>query len=84
MPRKTLENKTTKFSIKLGTVIQHFKGGLYTVISMPGKHTETGETLVGIQSHLNAQVWYRPLNTFYEIVERDDGMFVPRFKVVQK
>ena len=26
-----------------GDLVQHFKGGLYTVIDMNTKHTETGE-----------------------------------------
>ena len=58
---------------------RHFKGGLYKLIGL-AKDSETLEEMVAYQA-LNGerQMWVRPMELFFEEVERD-GKRMPRFQ----
>ncbi|MEE1491928.1 MAG: DUF1653 domain-containing protein, partial [Massilioclostridium sp.] len=57
---------------------RHFKGNEYRVIGF-ARHSETGEELVVYQQlYGEYALWVRPVEMFFEIVERDGQRF-PRF-----
>jgi len=68
-------------SVQPGKKYRHFKGNEYKVLGV-GKHTETGEDFVVYQSPEGGQVWIRPVQIFFEVVERQ-GKQVPRFVLVE-
>ena len=63
----------------MADVWQHYKGGVYNVISL-AIHTETEERLV-VYEDSKGQVWVRPVDMFLEKIEVD-GVEVQRFKKV--
>lgn len=60
---------------------RHYKGGEYELISYDVIHTETGERLV-VYKNLRGQVFARPQEQFYGIVETEEGKKVPRFVLI--
>ena len=60
---------------------RYYKGGEYELISSDVIHTETGERLV-VYKNLRGQVFARPEEQFYGIVETEDGEKVPRFVLI--
>lgn len=62
-----------------GEVVQHYKGGLYTVITVGRREAFPDELIVVYKSHLRRAVWLRPLGEFVELVEWPDGSKRPRF-----
>jgi hypothetical protein len=66
--------------MEVGTKLQHYKGGKYTVLG-EGTHSETLEDMVIYQNDKDKKVWIRPLQMFYEEVEYK-GETVPRFKKI--
>ena len=64
-------------SLKLG-VYQHYKGGIYQVLGV-GRHTEDEtQELVIYQSVTTGDMWVRPIELFFEIVEVEN-YHGPRF-----
>ena len=63
----------------MADIWQHYKGGIYNVISL-AIHTETEDRLV-VYEDAKGQLWVRPVDMFLENVEVD-GVEVPRFKKV--
>lgn len=62
-------------------IVQHYKGGIYEVISDNATHSETEENLVVYKSVATGRVWVRPAEMFFGDVVVD-GKQVPRFKEV--
>ena len=58
------------------TKYQHYKGGIYTLITF-AQHTETGDDLVIYQNE-RGEVFARPHDMFFGDVEVD-GVMVDRF-----
>ena len=52
-----------------GDTVQHFKGGLYKIISI-GTNTETEEKMIVYQSLKDKKIWIRPYNMFISKVDR--------------
>jgi hypothetical protein len=63
---------------EIGPVYRHYKGGLYTIITL-ANHTETGEPMVVYKSELFGSVYVRPLSMWFERVKDGDDD-VQRFK----
>lgn len=63
---------------KLDKLYEHYKGGIYQVITMCN-HTETKEPLVICKSLLFGSVYARPLSTWFELIELENKLKVPRF-----
>ena len=63
----------------MANIWQHYKGGIYNVISL-GYHSETQEEMI-IYEDMNGKVWIRPSEMFLEHIEVN-GVEVPRFKKV--
>jgi hypothetical protein len=63
--------------IKLGQLYRHYKGNHYEVILI-GKHSETGDELIGYRRREDGHVYFRPRSMFFEIVQVD-GKSVQRF-----
>ena len=62
---------------------KHFKGGIYKFIGV-AKDSETLEEKVVYQSvRGGGQMWVRPMEMFFETVERD-GKRMPRFQEISK
>ena len=60
---------------------RYYKGGEYELIDTDVIHTETGEHLV-VYKNVRGQVFARPEEQFYGIVETDEGKKVPRFVLI--
>ncbi len=58
-------------------VYQHWKGGLYSVITT-AKHTETLEEMVVYRSLKDGKVWIRPASMWNDVVN-NNGECVRRF-----
>lgn len=58
-------------------VYQHWKGGLYSVITT-AKHTETLEEMVVYRSLKDGKVWIRPASMWNDVVN-NNGELVRRF-----
>lgn len=69
-------------NLPVGTVVKHYKGGLYTVVGS-AKHTETEDELV-LYENINdtSKVWARPFSMFFDDVEVD-GTIQKRFEVIK-
>lgn len=52
-----------------GDTVQHFKGGLYKIITI-GTNTETEEKMIVYQSLKDKKIWIRPYNMFISEVNR--------------
>lgn len=65
---------------QIGTKLQHYKGGKYTVIGL-GTHSETMEDVLIYQNDADKRTWVRPVQMFYENVDYE-GRWVPRFTVI--
>jgi hypothetical protein len=63
---------------KRGQVYRHYKGGLYSVVSVSIQE-DTLEELVTYTSSLKGGDTTRPLANFTELVESPSGLIVPRF-----
>jgi len=61
---------------------QHYKGGIYTLLSTSVYHTETNERLA-VYENSKGEVFARPYDMFFGEVEVD-GVMVPRFKEIPK
>jgi hypothetical protein len=57
---------------------KHYKGALYRVLG-ECKHSETLEDMTVYMSVNDGLLWVRPTSMFYEIVELENGKYVPRF-----
>lgn len=67
---------------KRGDLVRHYKGNLYTVITV-GRMSEARDQLhVVYWSHERTSVWIRPLGMFVELVDWPDGKQRPRFQLV--
>jgi hypothetical protein len=66
--------------IKLGQVWKHYKGNDYKIIAI-GKHSESGEELIGYERVNDKAVYFRPKKMFLEEVEKD-GVRQQRFALV--
>ena len=64
------------------TKYQHYKGGIYTVLTTRATHTETNERVV-VYRNEEGGVFVRPRDMFFEDVEVD-GVMVPRFKEIKR
>jgi hypothetical protein len=58
-------------------IYQHYKGDLYTLLSV-ARHSETLEELV-VYQNIQGDVWVRPLEMFCGLVEGGR----PRFKLIE-
>jgi len=65
---------------EIGKHYNHYKGGVYEVISM-ATHSETAEPLVIYKSVLFGSVYARPLEMWFDEVENDKGKLTPRFEL---
>lgn len=63
-------NPTLDRDFKAGDIVQHFKGGVYTILAI-GTHTETKEKMVVYQSLKDQQVWVRPYEMFVSEVDKE-------------
>ncbi len=54
--------------IKVGQIYQHYKGNHYRILAQ-GKHSESGEELVGYQRIEDSAVYFRPKVMFFDDVE---------------
>lgn len=61
-------------------VYQHFKGGLYVKLC-EATHSETEEKLVVYACASSGQIFCRPKDMFYDIIDKDK-YHGPRFKKV--
>lgn len=57
---------------------RHYKGGEYEIINDRVVHTDTGEHLV-VYKNMRGQVFARPEEQFFGIVENETGEKIPRF-----
>ena len=55
---------------KAGDTVQHFKGGLHTILAI-GTHTETNEKMVVYQSLKDQKIWIRPYDMFISKVDKE-------------
>lgn len=53
---------------KIGGKYQHYKGGIYEVITM-ATHSETSEPLVIYKSSLFGSTYARPLSIWFDVIE---------------
>lgn len=60
---------------------QHYRGGIYKLLSTSVYHTETNERLA-VYEDSKGKVFARPYNMFFENVSVD-GVEVPRFKEIK-
>jgi len=60
---------------------QHYKGGIYTLLSTSVYHTETNERLA-VYENSKREVFARPYDMFFGEVEVD-GAMVPRFREIE-
>ncbi len=65
---------------EIGKQYNHYKGGVYEVISM-ATHSETSEVLVIYKSVLFGSVYARPLDMWFDEVENQSGNLTPRFEL---
>ena len=65
---------------EIGKQYNHYKGGVYEVISM-ATHSETSEVLVIYKSVLFGSVYARPLDMWFDEVENQNGNLTPRFEL---
>ncbi len=60
-----------KDALKPGKTYQHYKGGVYKILSL-ARHSETMEILVVYQSQQDECLkWARPLDMFLDSVEKE-------------
>lgn len=64
-------------TIKPGQIYTHYKGNHYKIIAL-GKHSETGEELVGYERQEDGHIYFRPVELFFKDVEWE-GKIIPRF-----
>ena len=64
------------------TKYQHYKGGIYKLLSTSVYHTETNERLA-VYENVEGKVFARPYDMFFEKVEVG-GEMVDRFKEIKK
>jgi len=62
-------------------VYKHFKGGTYVKLN-EAKHTETNEIMVVYFSVSSGEVFVRPKDMFYDIVDTEK-FYGPRFREVR-
>lgn len=68
-----------------GTIVRHYKGGIYRVIARDAVHSETLERGV-VYEHLWPNphgFWFRPKELFWGDVESEKGGG-PRFRIVKE
>ena len=64
-------------------IYEHYKGMRYQIIGI-AKHSETLEEMVVYQAlYGDGQIWVRPKNMFFEMVEIK-GEVIPRFRKVEE
>ena len=68
--------------IKPGQTYRHYKGNHYKIIVL-GKHSETGEEMVAYQRQEDGNVYFRPIDLFFNEVEWE-GESVIRFTLVSE
>lgn len=69
-------------SIRVGGVYRHYKGKLYTVLTL-AKDSETLTDMVVyrcLYTSKISQVWVRPVSMFLEEIDVD-GVLIPRFQL---
>lgn len=66
--------------MKKGTLLRHYKGGVYKVQST-ATHSESAEEMLVYKNLKDGKLWVRPEAMFHETVTVD-GVQVPRFKVI--
>jgi len=64
------------------TKYQHYKGGIYKLLSTSVYHTETNERLA-VYENAEGKVFARPYDMFFGKVEVD-GVMVDRFREMNK
>lgn len=57
--------------LQVGDIVQHFKGGIYEIISLDALHTETEEQLAVYKSCETGKVFCRPLEMFLGKVDKE-------------
>jgi len=84
-PTKRPENNDEKINAALKIaadfphgLYQHYKGGLYTTVSIAIEEASVTAVVV-YRSHENGALWTRPWIEFTRLVE-SDGQQLPRFK----
>lgn len=71
---------------KVGKLYKHYKGGIYRILTL-AKHSETQDTLVIYQSTEFGSVYARPLEMWFEDVNKsadEDGRVVYRFILIEE
>lgn len=71
--------KEVKQYPEIGKTYKHYKGGLYSVITM-ATHTETNEPMVVYKSLLFGSIYVRPLNMWFDKI--DDVLQSPDGKII--
>ena len=56
--------------ITKGRTLRHFKGDIMEVLEI-GKHSETLEEMVVYKHQNTNDIWIRPLNMFYDKVDKE-------------
>ncbi len=67
--------------IKSG-IYKHFKGG-YVLVLFTAKHSDREEIEVVYKGLNNGKFYARPLPSFVEIVQNEEGVEIPRFSLCQ-
>lgn len=82
--------KEVKEYPEIGKTYKHYKGGLYSVITM-ATHTETNEPMVVYKSLLFGSIYVRPLEMWFDkvdyVTQSETGVItnynqVDRFKLI--
>ena len=68
--------------VKLG-MYQHFKGGHYKLLGIGRNSENRDEEFAVYQSLEKGYIWVRPLEMFFEDVDRD-GYKGPRFRLIEE
>jgi hypothetical protein len=67
---------------KVGGKYQHYKGGIYEVITM-ATHSETSEPLVIYKSILFGSIYARPLKIWFDVILEKYPNSIIRFKEIE-
>ena len=80
---KTFASNMRRIGPQPGDVYEHYKGGIYSIVSR-AIHKDTITEYIVYHSNLLGMPWLQTLAEFENIVTLDDGTRVPRFRRIQK
>lgn len=67
-----------------GEVYEHYKRGTrYTIVCLALREADLVPCVVYRANDVEAQTWIRPVDDFCAVVTLEDGMSVPRFRLVE-